>query len=82
MGRDVEHLAFPNEDADAALLALAARAGYRTACAVGVGDGAAGSSIRALHRAGMHEGVSVEGPAYDEALLSLSLLRAPKSRPA
>ena len=82
VGRDVEHLAFPNEDADAALVALAARAGYRTACAVGVGDGAAGSSIRALHRAGMHEGVSVEGPAYDEALLSLSLLRAPKSRPA
>ena len=81
VGQRVVHFAFPNEEGTGALTALAARAGYRTAC-VGVGAEAARSGIRTLRRAGMHEGVALDGPAYDDAMLSLSLLRAPKSRPA
>jgi peptidoglycan/xylan/chitin deacetylase (PgdA/CDA1 family) len=80
VGREVTHFAFPNEDANADLAGWAAQAGYRTAC-VGAGV-AAGTAIRALRRVGMHEGVAAAGPRYDDALLGLSLLRAPKSRPA
>jgi peptidoglycan/xylan/chitin deacetylase (PgdA/CDA1 family) len=80
VGREVTHFAFPNEDANADLAGWAARAGYRTAC-VGAGV-VAGRGIRALRRVGMHEGVAAAGPTYDDALLGLSLVRAPKSRPA
>jgi len=80
VGREVTHFAFPNEDANADLAGWAAHAGYRTAC-VGAGV-AAGRGIRALRRVGMHEGVAAAGPTYDDALLGLCLLRAPKSRPA
>jgi peptidoglycan/xylan/chitin deacetylase (PgdA/CDA1 family) len=80
LGQTVTHFAFPNEDANGALLALAKRAGYRTACAGGASDGATGLGIRALRRAGMHEGVG--GATSDDAMLNLCLLRAPKSRPA
>lgn len=74
LGRVVEHFAFPNEDANETLTGLAARAGYRTACVGGAGAGKTRSGIRALRRVGMHEGVG------DDTLLSLRLLRAPKSR--
>jgi peptidoglycan/xylan/chitin deacetylase (PgdA/CDA1 family) len=79
-GRAV-HFAFPNEEANPALMALAARAGYRTAC---VGAGAQGSpgGIRVFRRVGMHEGVSGGVGEHDDALLGLSLLRAPRSRTA
>jgi peptidoglycan/xylan/chitin deacetylase (PgdA/CDA1 family) len=79
IGREVTHFAFPNEDANADLTAWAARAGYRTAC-VGAGVATA-TGIRVLRRVGMHEGAAA-GPTYDDALLGLCLLRAPKSRPA
>jgi peptidoglycan/xylan/chitin deacetylase (PgdA/CDA1 family) len=79
VGRDVVHFAFPNEDASEALVGLAARAGYRTACVGAAGERAAGRGLRALRRAGIHEGACVEGAAYDDALLGLCLLRAPKS---
>lgn len=78
-GRAVTHFAFPNEDADDVLLGLAAGAGYRTAC-VG-GDVSTAPNIRVVRRAGIHEGVSFAGGLYDDALLGLALLRAPKSRP-
>jgi peptidoglycan/xylan/chitin deacetylase (PgdA/CDA1 family) len=83
VGRAVRHFAFPNEDANVRLVGLAARAGYRTAC-VGsaVGDGGAGARLRALRRVGMHEGTAAGGPASEDALLGLCLLRAPKSRRA
>jgi peptidoglycan/xylan/chitin deacetylase (PgdA/CDA1 family) len=81
VGGRVVHFAFPNEDASPALVALAARAGYRTAC-VGAGVAAAAGGLRLLRRVGMHEGVGLGGPTHDDALLSLCLLRAPKSRPA
>ena len=80
VGAVVRHFAFPNESASPTLTGLAARAGYRTAC-VGSAD-AMGAGIRALRRVGMHEGVCAGGPGYDDALLGLCLLRAPKSRPA
>jgi peptidoglycan/xylan/chitin deacetylase (PgdA/CDA1 family) len=80
VGCAITHFAFPNENATGVLLDLAAGAGYRTAC---VGDDVGTSpNIRALRRAGIHEGVSFAGPAYDDALLGLALLRAPKSRMA
>jgi peptidoglycan/xylan/chitin deacetylase (PgdA/CDA1 family) len=82
VGREVKHFAFPNEDANAALTGLAARAGYRTACVGEAGYGAVGSGIRTLRRVGMHEGVGIGGPRDEDALLSLCLVRAPKSRPA
>jgi peptidoglycan/xylan/chitin deacetylase (PgdA/CDA1 family) len=82
VGRAVEHFAFPNEDANVALTRLAASAGYRTACVGAAGAATSGSGIRTLRRAGVHEGVCVGGPTYDDALLGLCLLRAPKSRPA
>jgi peptidoglycan/xylan/chitin deacetylase (PgdA/CDA1 family) len=82
VGREVRHFAFPNEDANAALTGLAARAGYRTACVREAGDGTVGSDIRLLRRVGMHEGVGAGGPRDETAMLSLSLVRAPKSRPA
>jgi hypothetical protein len=81
LGREVAHFAFPNEDASTALVAAAESAGYRTAC-VGASGDVTGAGIRTLRRVGMHEGVVVGGPAYDDALLGLSLLRGPKSRPA
>ena len=81
VGQRVVHFAFPNEDASPALVGLAARAGYRTAC-VGAGAAADRGRLRQLRRVGMHEGVAVDGAAFDDALLSLCLLRAPKSRPA
>jgi hypothetical protein len=82
VGRPVEHFAFPNENASNILVGLAARAGYRTVCVAGAGEGAARSGIRALRRTGIHEGVCVTGSTYDDALLGLGLLRAPKSQPA
>lgn len=81
LGRDVRHFAFPNEDANDALIASAARAGYRTVCA-GPGGGMAAPGIRVLRRVGMHEGVCLGGLPSEEAVLGLHLLRAPKSRPA
>ena len=82
IGRAVAQFAFPNEDASPALVALAARAGYRTAC-VGAGAGApAPRRLRTFRRVGMHEGVGLDGSSHDDALLGLCLLRAPKSRPA
>ena len=80
LGRTVTHFAFPNENATEVLLGLAAGAGYRTAC-VG-GDAGTSPGIHALRRAGIHEGVCFTGSTYDDALLGLALLRAPKSRPA
>jgi peptidoglycan/xylan/chitin deacetylase (PgdA/CDA1 family) len=82
VGREVKHFAFPNEDANATLTGLAARAGYRTACVGEAGDEAMRSGIRPLRRVGMHEGAGVGGPGDEDALLSLCLVRAPKSRPA
>jgi peptidoglycan/xylan/chitin deacetylase (PgdA/CDA1 family) len=82
VGRSVEHFAFPNEDANPALMALAARAGYRTACVGGGAPQAQRGGIRALRRVGMHEGVSTSSGEHDDALLGLTLLRAPRSRPA
>jgi peptidoglycan/xylan/chitin deacetylase (PgdA/CDA1 family) len=83
VGRAVRHFAFPNEDANEALVGLVARAGYRTACVGGgAGEGRTGPGVRALRRVGMHEGAGAAGPAYEDALLGLCLLRAPKSRPA
>jgi peptidoglycan/xylan/chitin deacetylase (PgdA/CDA1 family) len=80
IGRKVVHFAFPNEDANPALLRLAARAGYRTGC-VGAGAGtAAGLGIRALRRMGMHEGMSGGDDDHADALLALCLARAPRSR--
>ena len=79
--RTVEHFAFPNEDANETLVELVARAGYRTACLAG-GQIAPRSDLRTLTRVGIHEGVSVAGSAYDDALLGLCLVRSPKSRPA
>jgi peptidoglycan/xylan/chitin deacetylase (PgdA/CDA1 family) len=79
VGRGVRHFAFPNEDANERLASLAARAGYRTACVGRAGVVGARMGIRALRRVGMHEGVGMTGPVHDDALLSLSLLRAPKS---
>jgi peptidoglycan/xylan/chitin deacetylase (PgdA/CDA1 family) len=81
VGGPVGHFAFPNEEANPMLMALAARAGYRTAC-VGRGAAPVRGGIRAFRRVGMHEGVSSGGGDHDDALLSLSLLRAPRSRPA
>jgi peptidoglycan/xylan/chitin deacetylase (PgdA/CDA1 family) len=82
VGRPVQHFAFPNENANDTLVGLAARAGYRTLCVAGAGEGAARSGIRALRRTGIHEGVCIAGTTYDDALLGLCLLRAPKSQPA
>jgi peptidoglycan/xylan/chitin deacetylase (PgdA/CDA1 family) len=82
VGRAVMHFAFPNEDTNATLMGLAARVGYRTACVGEAGEGVTGSGLHPLRRAGMHEGVGVEGSAHGDALLGLALLRAPKSRPA
>ena len=82
VGRAVRHFAFPNEDANETLAGFAAQAGYRTACIGGAGEGRATSGIRAVRRVGMHEGVGVAGSVHEDALLSLCLLRAPKSRPA
>jgi peptidoglycan/xylan/chitin deacetylase (PgdA/CDA1 family) len=79
LGREVWHFAFPNEYADDALIASAARAGYRTVCTNRGGDGARG--IRVLRRAGMNEGVSLGGRSSAEAMLGWHLLRAPRSRP-
>jgi peptidoglycan/xylan/chitin deacetylase (PgdA/CDA1 family) len=82
LGREVVHFAFPNENANRALIDLVARAGYRTACVGHVEDGVAGPGLLTLRRAGMHEGVGIGGSSHDDAVLSLSLFRAPKSRPA
>jgi peptidoglycan/xylan/chitin deacetylase (PgdA/CDA1 family) len=82
LGRDVRHFACPNEYADDALIASAARGGYRTVCANRGGDGAAAGGLRVLRRAGMNEGVSSDGRSSAEAVLGWHLLRAPKSRPA
>ena len=82
LGRDVRHFAFPNEYATDALIASAARAGYRTVCTNRGGDGTAGTGIRVLRRAGMNEGVGLDGRSSAEAVLGWHLLRAPKSRPA
>jgi peptidoglycan/xylan/chitin deacetylase (PgdA/CDA1 family) len=82
LGREVQHFAFPNGDANATLTMLAARTGYRTACVGGAGDEAMGSGIRTLRRVGMHEGVGAGGPRHEDALLSLCLVRGVKSSPA
>jgi peptidoglycan/xylan/chitin deacetylase (PgdA/CDA1 family) len=82
VGRGVEHFAFPNEDANTTLIELTAQAGYRTACIGRAGESAGASKIRAVRRAGMHEGVSVARGRHEDALLGLALYRAPKSRPA
>jgi peptidoglycan/xylan/chitin deacetylase (PgdA/CDA1 family) len=82
LDRPVLHFAFPNDDANPALVALAARTGYRTACVGAVGDVAPPPGIRALRRVGMHEGVASGDRGHDDALLGLALLRAPRSRPA
>jgi peptidoglycan/xylan/chitin deacetylase (PgdA/CDA1 family) len=82
IGRDVAHFAFPNEDTTETLVGLAARAGYRTACVGAAGEHAGGPKLRVLRRVGIHEGASLAGAGYDDALLGLCLLRAPKSRPA
>jgi peptidoglycan/xylan/chitin deacetylase (PgdA/CDA1 family) len=82
VGCRVAHFAFPNEDANETLIALAARAGYRTACVASVAARPGRSDIRLLRRAGMHEGACGAGRAYDDALLGLCLLRGPKSEAA
>jgi hypothetical protein len=81
VGREVAHFAFPNEDASPTLVKLAAGAGYRTACAGAGARSVPGAGIHLLRRVGMHEGVGAEG-SDGEALLSLAMLRAPKTRPA
>ena len=79
VGREVQHFAFPNEAASAALLRMAACAGYRTACVGGSATAADGQrAIRVLRRLGMHEAVCSDGHSFHEALLRVWLLRAPK----
>jgi peptidoglycan/xylan/chitin deacetylase (PgdA/CDA1 family) len=82
VGRDVTHFAFPNEDANERLVGMAMRAGYRTVCVGATGERATGRGPRILRRIGIHEGACVDRAGYDDALLGLCLLRAPKSRPA
>ena len=82
IGREVAHFAFPNEDASKTLVGLAARAGYRTACVGAAEERAGGQKLRVLRRVGIHEGACLGGTGYDDALLGLCLLRAPKSRSA
>ena len=82
IGREVAHFAFPNEDASKTLVGLAARAGYRTACVGAAEERAGGQKLRVLRRVGIHEGACLGRTAYDDALLGLCLLRAPKSRSA
>jgi peptidoglycan/xylan/chitin deacetylase (PgdA/CDA1 family) len=77
LSRVVSHFAFPNEDASDELVGLAARAGYRTVC---LGIDAAVAQLTALRRVTMHEGSGAVGAAQDDAVLSLALLRGPKSR--
>lgn len=81
IGREVEHFAFPNEAASAALLRLATSAGYRAACVDDLGDADGTYGIRSLRRLGMHEAVCNDGRGFNEALLCSWLLRAPKVRP-
>ena len=76
IGREVNHFAFPYEDANGPLLAAAASAGYGTACAGGAVTGPFG--IRPLRRLGMHEGVCSDGRSFDASLLHYWLFRAPE----
>ena len=77
-GRTVKHFAFPNEDANPELVALAAKAGYQTVC-VGAAGAAAPSDVRALRRVCLHQGVGGAGARHDDALFALGLLRASRS---
>ena len=82
LDRPITHFAFPNDDANPALVALVARTGYRTACVGAAGDVGVTAGIHTLRRAGMHEGVGTGDGGHDDALLGLALLRAPRSRAA
>jgi hypothetical protein len=78
IGRVVEHFAFPEGAADAALMALVREVGYRTAslCRTAPKPGRVASSV--MRRLGMHEGCSQgRGRSFSEAELSLWLVRAP-----
>jgi len=79
IGRQVPHFAFPNGNFNRDLLALAWKAGYRTACLCGVGGDEGRFGPLALQRVGMAEGVSRgKDAAFSEASLQFWLLRAPR----
>ena len=77
----VEHFAFPNGDANPDLIALAGKAGYRTACLCASGPDGGRFEPLALRRLGMAEAVSVRGDgSFSEAPLLLWLFRVPRMR--
>ncbi|MFQ5804225.1 MAG: polysaccharide deacetylase family protein, partial [Candidatus Methylomirabilales bacterium] len=82
-GQEVPHLAFPDGAANRDLMALAEKAGYRTACLCRTAPDAGRVGALALRRLGMHEGVSASGDgSFSEAVLGLWLSRAPRIKPA
>jgi peptidoglycan/xylan/chitin deacetylase (PgdA/CDA1 family) len=81
IGQEVQHLAYPDGAWNRALMALVAKAEYRTECLGVSGPDGVGYKPLALCRLGIAEAVSAGGDgSFSEASLALWLFRAPRTR--
>jgi hypothetical protein len=77
----VQHFAFPYGAANADLMALVGKAGYRTASLCRAAPDGRRKELFALRRLGMHEGVAAaDDGSFSGTSLLLWLLRAPRTR--